>query len=167
VVVWPPPREPGPSPTPPPARAPPPAPPPRAPAAAAAPPPAYDGSRFGVPAHDPHPLLDLDEGDAPSLEIAGGGPTLDVLPFAADPVAPPAPRRAPPRPGGAPPARRRSPEAQAAFERGLREMESGGAGAAASLLRRALSLAPGDPEIAEAIARLATRDAWGTRGRTK
>jgi PilZ domain-containing protein len=157
VTVSPPPPEPPPAPTPPPLSAPRQAPAPSSRAARPAPQPAAD-SRWGVPARDPHPLVELDEADAPALELAPSSPpSLEVMPFAADP-------------GGrarAAPARGRKPEAQAAFERGLQEMEHGSATAAASLLRRALSLAPGDREIAEAIARLATRDSWDTRGRQR
>jgi hypothetical protein len=158
VTVSPPPPEPPPAKTPTPLSAPrQPSLPSAGPARPAAQPEA--DSRFGVPARDPHPLVELDACDAPELELAPSvrSSLADLLPFAVDPGG-----RAQP----APP-RGRNAEAQAAFERGLQEMDRGSATAAASLLRRALSLAPGDREIAEAIARLATRDSWDTRGRPR
>lgn len=83
-------------------------------------------------------------------------------------VAPPAPRGVergidggvswstpPPLTGGA---ERRSPsrpaEAQGCYDRALAELEAGRRGSAMALLRRALALAPGDPEIAGALARM-------------
>ena len=51
----------------------------------------------------------------------------------------------------------RSREAQEAFDRALAEMGSGSVNQAIALLRRALQLAPGDPEIAEALGKLAFR----------
>lgn len=111
----------------------------KAPAARAAPP---DESSWGLPVQDPHPLLELEEDDSPGL---------DLLPFAADPIA------ADPGPRAARGPRGRSAEAQAAFERALSELQHGSAAGAASLLRRALALAPGDPEISAALARLAPR----------
>jgi hypothetical protein len=102
-----------------------------------------EDSGWGVPARDPHPLLELEDDD---------GPPLDLLPFAADPVA--ADPVAPKRPGP----RGRSPEAQAAFERALAQAAGGDVSGAVSLLRRALALAPGDSEIAEALGKLAFKD---------
>jgi hypothetical protein len=101
-----------------------------------------EDSGWGVPAHDPHPLLEL-EGD--------DGPPLDLLPFAADPVAADSVAARPGRGG-------RSPDAQAAFERALAQSERGDVSGAVSLLRRALALAPGDPEIAEALGKLPLKD---------
>jgi hypothetical protein len=55
-------------------------------------------------------------------------------------------------------ARARSPEAQASYEEALRELRLGGTNRAIALLRRALSLAPGDPEIAAELGKLAFKD---------
>jgi hypothetical protein len=54
-------------------------------------------------------------------------------------------------------ARPRSPEAQGCYERAIGERNSGRIQAAMTLLRRALALAPGDPEIARALGELAFR----------
>jgi len=54
--------------------------------------------------------------------------------------------------------RARSPEAQSCFERALHEIEAGRVSAALALLRRAIALAPGDPEIAKALGQIAFRD---------
>lgn len=102
---------------------------------------------------DPTPVVDLPAGDegAP-LELAGPG-------------------RAAPAPG-APPrvaadfegagvgwrkAHARSSEAEEAFARALVEVRAGSVNQAIALLRRALQLAPGDPEIADALGKLAFR----------
>jgi hypothetical protein len=55
-------------------------------------------------------------------------------------------------------AKERSPAAQAAFEEALRELNAGATNRAIALLRRALSLAPGDPQIAATLGRLAFKD---------
>jgi hypothetical protein len=55
-------------------------------------------------------------------------------------------------------ARRRSPEAQSAFEEALRLLQSGATNSAIALLRRALALSPGDPEIAAQLGKLAFKD---------
>lgn len=52
----------------------------------------------------------------------------------------------------------RSQEAEATFQRAREEVQSGSIGAAIALLRRALALAPGDPEIALALGQLAFKD---------
>jgi hypothetical protein len=61
-------------------------------------------------------------------------------------------------------ARPRSPEAQAAYEGGLSELRAGNVAGALALLRRALSLAPGDAEIARQIGTVAFKG-WAPRGR--
>ena len=67
--------------------------------------------------------------------------------------------KTPPPAGGGEPAasasaaRGRSGEAQECYRRALVELEAGKMGAAMALLRRALVLAPGDPEIAGALGR--------------
>jgi Flp pilus assembly protein TadD len=94
-----------------------------------------------VPARDPHPFIELEDDD---------GSSLDLLPSAADPTAA--------QPPVVPHRRGRGPEAQAAFERALAQAESGDVSGAVSLLRRALALSPGDPEIAEALGKLAFKD---------
>jgi Flp pilus assembly protein TadD len=58
--------------------------------------------------------------------------------------------------------RGRSPEAQAVFDRALEELQSGTVNGAIALLRRALQLAPGDAEIAQALGKLAFKDRPGT-----
>ncbi len=56
-------------------------------------------------------------------------------------------------------AKARSPEAQAAFDQALQEIAAGGGtNRAIALLRRALALAPGDPEIASQLGKLAFKD---------
>jgi hypothetical protein len=57
-------------------------------------------------------------------------------------------------PAGAPPAAPppRSVEAQGCYERALAELQAGRVVGGTVLLRRALALAPGDPEIAGALA---------------
>lgn len=52
---------------------------------------------------------------------------------------------------------RRSQEAQGCYERALAELEAGRIAGAMALLRRALALAPGDPEITGAMARATER----------
>jgi hypothetical protein len=53
---------------------------------------------------------------------------------------------------------RRSSEAQALFEAAQRQIAAGGVSAAIVLLRRALSLSHGDPEISALLGRLAFKD---------
>ncbi len=55
-------------------------------------------------------------------------------------------------------ARSRSAEAQAAFDSALEELRGGSTHAAIAFLRRALQLAPGDPEIAAQLGKLAFKD---------
>jgi hypothetical protein len=55
-------------------------------------------------------------------------------------------------------ARGRSPEAQAAFEEALRHLQTGATSRAIALLRRALAMSPGDPEIAAQLGKLAFKD---------
>lgn len=52
----------------------------------------------------------------------------------------------------------RGAEAAAAFDRGVAEIQMGNVNGAITLLRYALSLAPGDPEIAEVLGKLAFKD---------
>ena len=80
---------------------------------------------------DPTPVVDLKgDPDAPPLEVASRTSAR---------------------------ASTRSGPAQEAFDRALVEMRSGSVNQAIALLRRALQLAPGDPEIAEALGQLAFR----------
>jgi hypothetical protein len=55
-------------------------------------------------------------------------------------------------------ARTRSPEAQAAFDQALLELSQNLTNRAIASLRRALALAPGDPEIAAQLGKLAFKD---------
>jgi hypothetical protein len=61
----------------------------------------------------------------------------------------------PPLTGGFSPGPARSAEAQGCYERAMAELEAGRLAGATALLRRALALAPGDAEIAGALARVA------------
>src|SRR6266568_2276868 len=113
----------------------------------------YASSWPAAPAHAPTQPLELepDDGSAP-LEIEPTAPQGPLEPYARTPL-----------PGhdfqgagvGWRKARVRSPEAQAAFEEALRELQAGATNRALALLRRALALAPGDPEIASQLGRLA------------
>jgi hypothetical protein len=105
-------------------------------------------SPWGTPARDPHPSLELGEA-GPPLEVAAptGG------------WASGRPRDA----GGAAPGRCAAPgergtEAQALYDRALEEIDAGSVNGAIALLRKALSLAPGDPDIAAALGKLAFKD---------
>lgn len=112
--------------------------------------------------HNPSPMLDLPpgDGDAP-LEIVTDGswrkPAATPVPLAT-PV--PAADFAGAG-GGWRKTRARSAEAQAVFDRGLEELAAGSVNGAIALLRRALQLAPGDPEIAQALGKLAFKDRQG------
>jgi hypothetical protein len=113
-------------------------------------PPAGAGGWKGGQPHDGTRQVDFGD-DGPTLEIG----TLDH-----GTPTPPGAVGAPRRPGfagagvgwrgGSP----RSPEAQATFERALAEIEASNVPAALALLRRALSLAPGDAEIAQVLGQL-------------
>jgi hypothetical protein len=111
----------------------------------------------GGQAHDPTRVVQLQQDDAAPLEIApsaGAGP--------------PASRNAPVGQAihrdhvgagvGWRKAAHRSADAQAAFERALVELRASNISGALSFLRLALSLAPGDAEIAQEIGKLAFKD---------
>ncbi|HEX9050006.1 MAG TPA: tetratricopeptide repeat protein, partial [Anaeromyxobacter sp.] len=120
-------------------------------------------SRFGTLPQDPSPTVELRED--PGLTIEVEEPTIR-----ADAVLPPDPGASwglPPAPAGdhagkgvgwRKPARQRSGEAQASFDRARAEFLAGNVNGAIALLRSALAAAPGDPEIAEVLGRLAFRD---------
>jgi hypothetical protein len=116
---------------------------------------------WAAPAHDPSPVLDLPSGGAAApLELERPAPGAP-------------PRGVPPHPaalGTARPAheadfsgagvgwrktRTRSAEAQATYDRAVEELRVGSVNGAIALLRRALQLAPGDAEIAQALGKLA------------
>jgi PilZ domain len=102
-------------------------------------------SPWGTPARDPHPALELGEA-GPSLEV--GAPTTGY--------ASGRPRDA----GGAgasaqPSPQERRAEAKALYDRALKEIDGGSVNGAIALLRKALSLAPGDPDIAATLGKLA------------
>jgi hypothetical protein len=101
----------------------------------------------GAPAHEPAPPLELPRDEGAPLELA-------------TPAAAHAPARADFAGAGVGwrVARGRSGEAQAAYDRALAELRAGSVNGAIALLRRALQLAPGDPEIAAALGRLAFKD---------
>ena len=128
-----------------------------------APPPAPAAPPWATHPPDQHGLLELRD-DGPSLELELPAPrTATPVPLAATPVpAPtPAPRhdftgagvgwraRAP---------RVRTPEAQGLYERAQAEIAAGHVNGAITLLRGALALSPGDPEIAETLGKLAFKD---------
>jgi hypothetical protein len=110
-----------------------------------------------APPHAPTQPLELDPDEGAPLEIE---PTA--------PQAPPPPLfTKTPLPGadfqgagvGWRQAKTRSPAAQAAFDQALQEIKAGGGtNRAIALLRRALALAPGDPEIAAQLGKLAFKD---------
>ncbi len=125
----------------------------RTPFAASGPP----ASPWGTPARDPHRQIDLpDEG--PPLEVAVPTPARPRGAVRAEPA------------GWAPgadfegagvgwrTAHERSAEAQALFERALGEIRAGQVNGAIALLRQALAQAPGDPEIAATLGKLAFGD---------
>jgi hypothetical protein len=110
------------------------------------------GWKGGQP-HDGTRVVDLQD-EGPTLEIG----TLGDAGAAAGPGG------AGGRPGpsasglGRPAGKARNAEAQAAFERALAEIEASNFGGAMALLRQALSLAPGDAEIARTLGQVAFRD---------
>lgn len=121
------------------------------------PPPAVPSSNpaaspWGTPARDPHPSLDL--GDS--------GPAVDVAPRGAARAQPGVSwgdARPPPRPTASPVSQeQRAAEAQALFERARAEMAAGSVHGAIALLRKALALSPGNPEVAAALGKLAFKD---------
>ena len=111
----------------------------------------------GGEAHDPTRVVHLQQDDATRLEIATSAGS-DA----------PASRNAPvawtvgPEHTGAGvgwrKATHRSADAQAAYERALVEIRASNISGALSFLRLALSLAPGDPEIAQELGKLAFKD---------
>ncbi len=115
---------------------------------------ALEPGRPSPQAHDPAPLLELEEDDEAPLEVA--------TPAAAASWGDPGRGHPQPDFSGAGVGWRRSgarsPDAQAAFERALAELRVGSVNGAIALLRRALALAPGDPEIAAELGKLAFRD---------
>lgn len=122
-----------------------------------------------APPHDPSPVLDLPAEDAPPLEVAARGaaatgwaPGHGTHGALTPPPGAPAPDFAGAG-GGWRKQRARSPEAQAVFDRALEELRSGSVNGAIALLRRALQLAPGDPEIAQALGKLAFKDRPGSQ----
>jgi hypothetical protein len=109
--------------------------------------------------------------EAPPARAASPRPTPLAAPRPAaaqagrTPTPPPLPRQVPPAPdfsgagvGWRAPAGLRSPEADDLLKLALAELEAHRSHGALALLRRALSLAPGDPEIATAIGRAMRRD---------
>jgi hypothetical protein len=137
--------------------------------------PGHADDGWGAVPQDPSPVYDLAAEDAPPLDVAAPGatppPSAPAQP--APPVAAPPPRS--PAPGATPvPAadfagagvgwRRhgaRSAEAQAVFDDALEHLRSGSVHDAIALLRKALHLAPGDPEIAQTLGKLAFKDRPG------
>lgn len=120
-------------------------------------------SPWGTTPQNPSKEIELPD-DGSSLEIAEPGPPPRGAARATD--AGGAWRAAAPGPGPnfagagvgwrkAP--RGRNPEAQAAWERAHAEFQAGNVSGSIALLRRALALAPGDPEIAEVLGKLAFR----------
>jgi hypothetical protein len=104
-------------------------------------------------AYDPTHVIELEEDDGPPLEI---GFSTDESPASRNaPYGPGVPRdrsgagvgwRRPPK---------RSADAQVALDRGLTEIAAGDVNAGITFLRIALTLAPGDPEIARQLGKVA------------
>jgi PilZ domain-containing protein len=105
-------------------------------------------SPWGAPARHPRPALELgDRGPAPDVAPRGAG------------RAQPGAAWADPRSAEPPRSREdRAAEAHALYGRAIQEMEGGSVHGAIALLRKALTLAPGDPDIAAALGRLAFKD---------
>jgi hypothetical protein len=120
---------------------------------------------WGAQPHDPSPMIDLPPDDAPPLDVATPAPAAPG--WGAPTTGPHAPTSTPPPDfagagGGWRKQRVRSAEAQAVFDRALEELRSGAVNGAIALLRRALQLSPGDPEIAQALGKLAFKDRPGS-----
>lgn len=124
-------------------------------------------SRFGTPPQDPSPTIDLQDDAGLTIEVEEPTPPEGAR-ASQDPGPDPAASWGlpPPPPGDhegkgvgwRKPAKRRSGEAQASFDRARAEFLAGNVNGAIALLRSALALAPGDPDIAEVLGRLAFRD---------
>jgi hypothetical protein len=118
---------------------------------------AYQSSWPVTAPHDPGGLELPPDDSAPPLEVVRPGST--PLPGWAEAVRTPPPQADFAGAGvGWRKSRTRSPEAQAVFDRALAELKAGSVNGAIALLRRALALAPGDPEIAAALGKLAFKD---------
>jgi hypothetical protein len=91
---------------------------------------------------------------ASERSLDGGAPWASPAQPAPPPLLGPPGLGSGPGPVGAasPGAQARSPEAQGCYERALVELQAGRAVGGTALLRRALALAPGDSEIAGALA---------------
>jgi hypothetical protein len=118
-------------------------------------------SPWSVAPRDPHPVFAAGADAGPSPEIDGSAASrrrMDGVEGWGTPVPVPKPDHDGAGSGWRGPARRRSAEAQAAFDRARTELAQGSVNGALSLLRRALALAPGDPEIADVLGKLAFKD---------
>lgn len=106
-------------------------------------------------ARDPSPALDLGD-PGPPIEVApavpprGAGRAQPGKSWGAPPAAPGAP---PPAPADG-----RAAQARALYDRARTEIANGSVNGAMALLRKALTLAPGDAEIADALGKLAYKD---------
>lgn len=115
---------------------------------------------------NPSRMLDLPDDDGPPLEIDTRAPLTPARTAEAghDPGTPGEPAARGPKRDfkgagvGWRTARARSAEAQGVFDHALAEIHAGNTSAALALLRKALQLAPGDPEIAGALGKLAFKD---------
>ncbi len=117
---------------------------------------------WGMPPQDPSPQIDLHD-SGPSLEVvepAPRGAARSVEAGAAWGQASSAhhPDYAGAGVGWRKPDRARGGDAQAVYDRAHAEFKAGNVNGAIALLRRALALAPGDPEIAEVLGKLAFRN---------
>ncbi len=117
---------------------------------------AYESGWAAQQAHDPSRVVELEHDEGPPLEIAASGagqawtePGRAMTPNADITGAGGGWRKAP---------RHRSGEAQAVYDRALLELHAGRVNGAIALLRRALALAPGDPDIAAQLGELAFKD---------
>ncbi len=130
----------------------------------ATPAPIPSASPWGAPPRDPSRVVEIHDEGGPPLEIATPAPIRPGQEPAAAAIAaqPPKPdfkgagvgwrARAP---------RLRPPEAQKLFEEALGEIRAQNVNGAIALLRRALALSPGDPEIASELGKLAFKDRLG------
>jgi hypothetical protein len=116
-----------------------------------------------APVQNPSRMIDLPDEGAPPLELAGPARdsrasvgTIDLGGWS--PSAVPRADHAGAGGGWRGGTKARNAEAQVAYDRARVEVEAGNVNGALVLLRRALQLCPGDPEIGEALGRLAFKD---------
>jgi hypothetical protein len=117
-----------------------------------------EASPWGTPALNPHPDIVLEDAGPPLEVAATPGPRGAARAEPKSGWATPAPLHTGAGVGWRQPAQARGPEAQELYDRALGEIEAGRVNGAIALLREALQRAPGDPEIAAALGKLAFKD---------